>query len=308
MKRILQVVAGLVAVLAAAAATIFFAFPQVIVDFANNGYANAAGLEERTLDLDGYTVSYFESQERGDRETLVLVHGMGDDKNSFLQSAELLSEHYHLVLPELQGHGDSARDLDRDYSIDGQSTFLRDFLHAIDVTEFHLVGNSMGGHTSGAYAIKYPDEVRSLVLLNAAGLKIDDHVTYIGFGADVETDEQLDVLLDRLFNEIPDIPGPFRRMMMEQINESNEFVDNVLITSVQNGPYFNLKDDLSKISAPTLVYYGVHDEVVLRNAADYYADNIPNAELVTIDNAGHVPQMEHPLVVAEGIHSFISKQ
>ncbi|MEM8488958.1 MAG: alpha/beta fold hydrolase [Bacteroidota bacterium] len=308
MKSILLITAGLVAALAVVAGTIFFAFPQVIVDFANSGYASAAGLEKRSLVLDGYTVHYFESDERGDKESLVLVHGMGDDKNSFLQSAELLSEHYHLVLPDLQGHGENARDMDRDYSIDGQATFLHDFLGAIDVKEFHLVGNSMGGHTSGAYAIKYPDDVKSLVLLNAAGLKIDDHVTYIGFGDDLETDAELDVLLDRMFNEIPDIPGPFRRLMMEQINETNEFVDNVLITAVQNGPYFNLKDDLSGISAPTLVYYGVQDEVVLRNAADYYADNIPNVELVTIDNAGHVPQMELPLVVAEGIHNFISRQ
>ncbi|MEM7134398.1 MAG: alpha/beta fold hydrolase [Chloroflexota bacterium] len=308
MKRLLQILAGLVVLVVAAGATIYFAFPQVIVDFVNNQYANAAGLEKRTLTLDGYTVNYFESAERGGKDTLVLVHGMGDDKNSFLQSAELLSKHYHLVLPDLAGHGENARDLDRDYSIDGQSTFLHDFLHAIDVTKFHLVGNSMGGHTSGAYAIKYPEDLNKLVLVNSAGLKIDDHVTYIGFGEDLESEEEFDVLLERLYYQVPDLPGPIKNLMMEQVNETNEFVDDVLITSVKNGLYFNLKDDLSKIQAPTLVYYGIHDKVVLRNAAEYFANNIPDAQLVTLENAGHVPQMEVPNVVAEDIHRFLAEE
>jgi len=43
--------------------------------------------------------------------------------------------------------------------------------------EFHLVGISMGGHTSSAYAIKYSDDVKKLVLLNAATLKLNDHAT-----------------------------------------------------------------------------------------------------------------------------------
>jgi pimeloyl-ACP methyl ester carboxylesterase len=56
----------------------------------------------------------------------------------------------------------------------------------------------MGGHTAAAYAIKYPNDLTNLILLDAAGIKIDDHVVYSGFGKEIENEEELNAVLSRV--------------------------------------------------------------------------------------------------------------
>ena len=305
MKKILKIIAALLLILIIAGATVFFFFPQKLIDFTNSGYANAAQLEKKTLDVNEYKVHYFESSKQDQKETIVLLHGMGDDKNSFLQSSIKLSENYHLILPDLAGHGENEKNPDLDYSIDGQATFLHSFLNQIGIKKFNLVGNSMGGHTAAAYAIKYPNDVEKLVLLNAAGITLDDHIVYTGFGKNIETDEEFITLLSRVFYKIPDLPSPIKKHLIKQINEGKDFVDSTLVPAIKNGTYFNLKDEVSKIASTTLILWGKHDKVVSFNVAEYYRDNIPNAKLELIENAAHSPQLEVPEVVANDIIYFI---
>ncbi|RMB62876.1 alpha/beta hydrolase [Dokdonia sinensis] len=307
MKTILKLIGIVILLLLMAGAIVFFFFPQKLIDFTNSGYATAAQLERKVIDIDGYTVHFYESEAPNEKTPLVLFHGMGDDKNSFLQTAEKLSEHYHLILPDLAGHGENERKQGMDYSIDGQATFLHNLVNELGIENFNLIGNSMGGHTAAAYAIKYPDYVKNLVLLNAAGVKLDDHVVYTGFGKNIESEEEFDAVLDRVFYEKPSLPGPIKSLMIEQINNSKDFVDHTLVPAIKTGKYFNLKDEVSNITAPTLVLWGKHDQVVEMNVAEYYSDNIAVSELNLIENAAHSPQLEVPDIVADAIHDFISK-
>jgi pimeloyl-ACP methyl ester carboxylesterase len=284
---------------------VFIFFPQVLVDQTNFSYASASNLEKKTVVVNGYTVHFYESKANDDKPNFVMLHGMADDKSSFLQTAKFLSNEYHLILPDLAGHGDNERKQGLDYSINGQATFLKSFLEQLKVTNFNLIGNSMGGHTAAAYAIKYPNDVKNLVLLDAAGIKIDDHVVYGGFGKKIENKEELNIVLQRVFYQVPDLPGPIANYMMETVNNSKYFVDDTLIPAITNGKYFNLKDDVQSIKAPTLVLQGKHDEVVRFNIAEYYKNHIRNATLVVIENAAHSPQLEVPEEVANDINQFI---
>ena len=131
--------------------------------------------------IDGYTVNYYEGLNSTGKDTPILLHGLGADKNSFVLSAKFLSDQYHVILPDLLGHGDNDKVADLDYSIEGQVEMNRKFAKAKNIETFHLGGHSMGGHISAAYATKYQDTLKSLILINAPGLKIDDHIAYNGF-------------------------------------------------------------------------------------------------------------------------------
>ncbi len=305
MKKYLKIIGVIVIGLLAIGAIIFFFFPKVLIDQTNASYANAANLEKKTVIVNSYTVNFYESEANDEKPDFVLLHGMGDDKSSFLQTAKFLSEDYHLILPDLAGHGENERKEGLDYSIDGQATFVKSFLEQLGVKNFNLIGNSMGGHTAAAYAVKYPNDVTNLILLDAAGITIDDHVVYSGFGKKIENKEELDAVLQRVFYKVPDLPGPIANYMIETVNNSKDFVDGTLIPAIKNGKYFNLKDDVQYIKAPTLVLQGKHDEVVRFNVAEYYKDHIPNATLVVIANAAHSPQLEVPEEVANDIKKFI---
>ena len=305
MKKILKIIGGFIAILLIAVAVIYFFFPKVLVDQTNASYASVANLEKKSVLVNGYTVNYYESKASDDKPDFVLLHGMGDDKSSFLQTAKFLSENYHLILPDLAGHGENERKQGLDYSIDGQATFLNSFLEKLGIKKFNLVGNSMGGHTAAAYAVKYPNDIINLILLDAAGIKIDNHVVYGGFGKEIENKEELNVVLQRVFYKVPNLPGPIADYMIKTINNSKDFVDDTLIPAIKNGKYFNLKDDVQSIKVPTLVLQGKHDEVVSFNVAEYYRDHITNASLFVIENASHSPQLEVPEEVAIAIKNFI---
>ena len=301
----MKIIGGGIAILLIAVAVVYFFFPKLLVDQTNASYASAANLEKKAVLVNGYTVNFYESKASDDKPNFVLLHGMGDDKSSFLQTAKFLSEDYHLILPDLAGHGENERKQGLDYSINGQATFLKSFLEKLDIKKFNLVGNSMGGHTAAAYAVKYPNDLNNLILLDAAGIKIDDHVVYGGFGKEIENKEELNAVLQRVFYKVPSLPGPIADYMIKTINNSKDFVDDTLIPAIKNGKYFNLKDDVQSIKAPTLVLQGKHDEVVSFNIAEYYRDHIPNANLVVIQNASHSPQLEVPEEVAIAIKNFI---
>ena len=304
MKKFMTYALSLILLLVFAGGVVYAFFPQVMLDITYKQYSSAANLEAKTADINGYKGHYFASKTPDKAETMVLVHGMGDDKNSFLQSAAKLSEQYNLILPDLLGHGENKRDPKRNYSIDSQSDFLKAFLAKLGLKRVHLVGNSMGGHTVAAFAVKFPESVNTLVLLDAAGIKIDDHVVYTGFGKTIDSDEELQAVMDRVFYKAPALPESVRNLMRKQINDSKDFVDNTLVKDIKNGAYFNLKDQVQLIQAPTLVLQGKHDQVVKMNAAEFYANNIPMARLQIFENAGHSPQLEIADDVAQAIIDF----
>lgn len=308
MNKITITLLSLVVLLAATGGALYYVFPQILVDMTNRQYASTAKLEKKMINIEGEDIYYYVSQKANKAETVVLVHGMGDDKSSFLRSAALLSQHYNVILPDLLGHGASQRNPQRDYSIGAQSDFLKAFINALSIVRPHWVGNSMGGHTVAAFAIKYPDSVDTLTLLNAAGLKLDDHVVYTGFGKTIDSDKELQAVFDRVFYKSPALPMPIRNLMREKINASKDFVDNTLVPSITQGAYFNLKDLVQKIQAPTLVLWGRHDRVVNINVAEYFAANIPVSKLQFIEHAGHSPQLEVPEEVALAIINFISSE
>lgn len=308
MKRISIALGVIIALLLLVGISIYFFFPGTLVTLTNYTNASGAQLEDKELDLNGYTVHYFISEEIDpQKETLVLLHGMGDDKNSFVQSAKFLAPNYNLILPDLAGHGQNAKAEDKDYSIRGQVEFVHSFLEKLDVKKFHLAGNSMGGHTAAAYAIAYPEQVQDLVLVNAAGIRIPDHVVYGGFGAPIKNKEELNQLLGRVFYKIPDIPGPVANHMIGQINSSMDFVNVNLVSAITNGKDFDLTDRTQYIQAPTLILWGKHDQVVTFDVAEYYNKTIPLSEIEILENGAHSPQLEIPEEVANSIHTFIQK-
>jgi abhydrolase domain-containing protein 6 len=307
MKIIAKYVALSVVILVMSGFFLFYFFPAKIIALTNWSFASSAGLEKNMVSINGYTTHFYQSKVRNKKETLVLVHGLGDDKSSFLQAARLLSKEYNLVLPDLAGHGENARDLQRDYSIRGQANFLHQLLRELGVDSFVLAGNSMGGHTSLSYALNFPEEVKALILINAPGVTVDDHRVYTGFGKPLQSREDLNRVLGRVFYQVPDLPGPIADFMQESVNNGLYFVDQHLIPAITQGEDFDLKDSIINIKAPTLILWGKHDKVVKFNVAEYFHNTLQNNQLIVLEHGSHSPQLEIPDEVAGTIMHFINE-
>lgn len=308
MKKIIKSIGLVIFLLVLIGGVVFFFFPEKVVETINYRFASKAELDNKNVNIDGYQVHYFESKNTANKETLIFLHGMGNDKTSFLQTVAQMEKRYHLVLLDLAGHGENNRQLDFDYSIAGQVSFLHSFLNELKLTDVTLIGNSMGGHITAAYAIKYPDKVKRIVLVNAAGIKLDDNEVYFGFEKKIESTEEFDEMLSRVLHNKPNFPYPIKRFMMKEINENMDFVNAALVPSIKEGNFYNLKNDISKIKANTLILWGKEDSIIRANVPKYFNDSIQKSVLKYIENTGHFPQLETPRIVAEEISVFMSEE
>ena len=129
---------------------LYYFFRQSLRTLLYKSHEWRAGVKAHFLSVGGYEIPYYEG---GEGDPLILIHGFGDSKISFVQTAKWLTPHYRVILPEVPGFGTTKCDPRRDYSIHGQVQTLHKFFSTLGLRRFHLGGNSMGGHISAAYAL-----------------------------------------------------------------------------------------------------------------------------------------------------------
>jgi len=117
--------------------------------------------QDRTVYANGLPVSIVEAG-RGD--PVLLLHGLGATKASFLPTLMALSKDHRVIAPDLLGHGDTAKPLVR-YDAPTFARFVQSLMDALDIERADLIGNSMGGRISLEVAMATPDRVRSVTLL-----------------------------------------------------------------------------------------------------------------------------------------------
>ena len=101
---------------------------------------------------------------------LVLVHGGRDHCRSLDAVARALSPRYHVIAPDLRGHGDSDWSPDGDYSMLAFVYDLAQLIHQIGRSPVTLVAHSMGGNIAIRYTALYPENVAKLVAIEGLGL------------------------------------------------------------------------------------------------------------------------------------------
>jgi pimeloyl-ACP methyl ester carboxylesterase len=104
-----------------------------------------------------------------DAPPLVLVHGGRDHARSWDWVAERLCDRWHVIAPDLRGHGDSQWSLDGGYTMAGYLYDLAQLVHRRSLAPVALIGHSLGGNIATRYAGIYPDKVRRLVSIEGLG-------------------------------------------------------------------------------------------------------------------------------------------
>lgn len=302
MKRLAIITVSTLAAIALIGVAILQIFPGTALSGLQRGGAVLAGFDRKTVIVDGYEAHYYEAGPET-APVVVLMHGLIDDKNSFVPSAAGLAETHRVILPDLLGHGENAQTEGRDYSIRGQVAFIIGLLDALDVQEVTIGGNSMGGHVAAAFALSDQERVRRLLLLNATGILLDAPPTYSEYPDRIDLAYMTD-LYAHVFITPPSIPRPIMRHLARDLNAKAPFY-NVLVDQVIGGEDFRLDERITALSVPTLVIWGTEDNLVPIQYAEAYHAKLPVSEL-TILEAGHAPQMEVPQEVAAEMQAFIT--
>ncbi|HUA80887.1 MAG TPA: alpha/beta fold hydrolase, partial [Dyella sp.] len=105
--------------------------------------------------------------EGGQGPTILLLHGFAARKEVWLKVAPLLTAHFHVVIPDLPGWGESSRIAGASYNVDNQADRLNDFVQTLHLQHALIVGHSMGGAIAGVYAAEHPEDVAELALVDS---------------------------------------------------------------------------------------------------------------------------------------------
>lgn len=271
-------------------------------------YAWQAGVHVTEIPLAEKALLAYEGGPEPSAETLpvILIHGFGDSMISFVQMAGWLTPRHRVLLPELPGFGDTPDDPTLSYSIRSQVERVRAMLDAKGWPKAHLIGNSMGGHISAAFALRYPERVGKLVLLSPAGLRVDDPIPYRPAEKPVSTPEAYDAFMGQLFHKRPWVPEPFQQDFMAKSTERFAWLTFVR-KEIREGEDYILNDRIAGITAPTLIIWGRHDGVVRVAHAPVWHQGISGSKLIVQEDSGHLPQYEHPERTARQVLDFLEE-
>ena len=233
--------------------------------------------------------------ERGD--AVVLVHGYTGDGGDFRhQVADLARDHRVLVMDH-RGHGRSGAPRDRSsYTIERMADDVAALVDAVGFARFHLLGHSMGGMVAQELALRAPERLLSLVL--------EDTTHEFAFGRNEVVRSLFDARI-RLAEEqgmaaVAVLPGPpppphqpAERVVEERERLASMSVDGFAGAWQALCAWQGTAGRVHAIATPTLVVYGELDAMLVPGAK-WLAENLPNATVEVIPEAGHCPQFERP--------------
>ncbi len=242
---------------------------------------------------------------------LVMVHGLASNKDKWLKLTQCLTKKYHIILPDLAGHGDSVQDLDCDYSIDAQADRLAEFVAKLEFSKIHVIGNSLGGAVVTRFTFKYPHLVKSLILMNSYGaLKTKSHLYHLaqklGYNPIIKVNSVDDYrrMMKIAMVKPAYIPTFIIKILVARMQQRTKINEKIFFASYKDS---NLISLLPHISQSVLLIWGEKDKILHVDDSRLFRQEIPRCTRIILKNIGHVPMIECPKITAEHVDGFISQ-
>jgi len=240
---------------------------------------------------------------------LVLVHGHPFNRSMWAPQVAALQSAYQVITFDLRGYGQSVSNASY-VSLDEFAQDIEALRATLKLETFALAGLSMGGQIALEYYRQYPQHVGALLLLDTfATLDSTERRQHrIDTAARIEK-EGMDAYAEEL---LPGMVAPTTRREQPAVTAA---VLTMMQTSPARGAAAALRgradrrdytDLLPIINVPTLVLVGSEDEFTPIADAVFMQERIPNAQLVVLDGAGHLPTLEAVRECNAAIERFLS--
>lgn len=269
--------------------------------------------KERTLQAQGLTFHYTEWGEP-DSPHVLLLHGLSSTCRIWDPTARALQDRYHIIALDQRGHGDTSWAEDGSYTT---ADFVGDLEALVDLwglNQLDLIGLSMGGMNSIAFAARHPDRVKHVVQIDIPpkilrekrpNRDLDKHISEHGH-AEMESHDSA-LKLVRLTNQTtPDGPLMHRlRHLLKQLPNGKWQNKHDPRVSYYWDPA-DLWEELPRVTAPVLIIRGGKSEVLRDKDAERMLQEFPNAKLVDIPEAGHTVPEDATEAFIETIEPFLA--
>ena len=271
--------------------------------------------QDKTVTANGHTLHYLDWGREG-QPVALLVHGLRGHAHSWDDVSEALCGDFHVLALDQRGRGDSDWAKDGDYTTPAYVADLADFCQALNLDQFILVGHSMGGRNSMAFASQHSDQLAKLVIVDV-GPTLDSRGS------------------QRIAEEIRSVPEEFDSFdaCFEYMNAQNRFASEAVMRrrvrystqELPNGklgwkydrlireqrrnntvpPADDLWPALPNIACPSLIVRGAETDLLAADTAQRMLETLPDAQLVEIPRAGHMVFEDNPADFITAVKGFL---
>jgi len=235
----------------------------------------------------------------GDGNPIVLIHGHPFDHTMWYPQVVAFSDSYKVVTPDLRGYGQSGLPASGNTRFEDYATDVLLLLDFLGVDSFHICGLSMGGQVIMEMFRQAPGRVKSLIFADTFASLDTPQVKQGRYdAADRLEKEGMDSYADEVIykmikpshvSSMPDVAAHIIKMMKAT---SPSAAAIALRARAERIDYLN--EVFAQINIPTLAIVGMEDEFTPVAKAEEMKQHLKNCTLVVIEDAGHMPNLEHP--------------
>ncbi len=246
------------------------------------------------IEINNLKIAY---QVDGKGTPVILLHGWGAEANTFRYLYDRLLATHQIYALDLPGFGLSETPPNA-WDASDYAKLLTIFIDKLNIDKAHLIGHSYGGRISIVLAAEEPEKVDKLILVDSAGIipprtikyyfrigvaKMGRLIRYCG-----PPGKQLaDSIANRVGSKDYQEAGAMRATLVKSVNQ-------------------NLRPLLPKIQAPTLLIWGEKDTDTPVSFGKIMQDEIPNAELIILKDAGHFSFLDQPEQFYQTVEPFLA--
>lgn len=245
-----------------------------------------------------------------DAPPLLLIHGGRDHARSWDWVAEELRHDWHVIAPDLRGHGDSSWSPDGNYEMSAFVYDIAQLIHQLNLAPVSIIAHSMGGNIATRYAGLYPENIRKLVNIEGLGLSPKMQAERDALGIQKRFRQWIEDKRNaagRTPKRYPNIEAAYDRMKTENSYLTDEQARHLTVHGISRNEdgtwswkfdnYLNIwamfdmpREDLlalwGAITCPMLLLYG-EKSWASNPEKDGRLKHFPTAKVIEYENAGH---------------------
>ncbi|ACC83570.1 alpha/beta fold hydrolase [Nostoc punctiforme] len=278
-------------------------------------------ITEHKIHVDSLEWFYRESLPIGrtDLAPVLLLHGLVSQSYSWRNIIPALANQgTRAIAPDWIGYGFSAKPEKRDfaYTPDAFITALEGFVRALELEHFSLVVQGFLGSVGLQYALRHPEQIANLAILNtpiSTAAKLPWKIRQMGLPLVGEVMTQDPLLVDRTLEggsryRIGDKELDIYRKPFLKSSSSGRS----LLSSIRNlqldSAMTEIESGFKEWQQPILIQWGMIDPWLSVDIAQKFTDSAPNTELIKLNNVGHYPQEHYHEVILEDLLPFVRRK
>ena len=294
---------------------VFFWKNDIPLAILKEKYAN---VDSKFVELNQMSVHYRDQGIANDSVPILLLHGTGASLHTWEGWVNALKTEHRIIRLDLPAYGLTGPNPTGDYSQEFYATFVHDFLTKIGVKRCIIAGNSLGGAIAWNFAVKYPQAVSKMILVDAGGYAIKSKSVPIAFQVAGWP------VVKNLFKYVTPrsiVQKSVENVYADKSKVSETLIDRYFELSLREGNRQAFIDRMSEfrnkglitdkilkikgLTMPTLILWGEQDLLIPLEVAQKFHADLLNDTLVVFKNLGHTPMEEDAVATVAAVKAFL---